>query len=111
MMIGKTVWLFDENNRVYARDDKGRSLGGGPIWREHWRPVKIVGETSRSWITEYRDKIPKKGHDQRKFAFTRDEIEEQAYIHENRYRLAQSVQSLSDPKKMREIAAILERAD
>jgi len=110
-MIGTTVWIFDENNRVYRRDSKGQSIGGGPIWREHWRPVQIVSETKRSWVTAYRDKIPKKGHDPRLYAFTRNEIEEMAYVHENRYRLSREVQSLCDPKKMREIAAILDRVD
>ena len=47
--IGDTVWYFDENHRVYECDETGRSRGG-PIWREHWRPAEVIGETRVSWI-------------------------------------------------------------
>ncbi len=56
--VGSTVWIFDYNHRVYAKDASGRSIGG-PIWREHWVPYKITGETRVSWITD-RGKFPKK---------------------------------------------------
>ena len=61
--IGDPVWYFDENHRVYERDENGRSHGG-PIWREHWRPAEVVGETRVSWIIGA-------GTDKRKYEITR----------------------------------------
>lgn len=103
-MIGSTVWLFDENRRVYTR---GGSVGRGPIWREHWAPRKIVGETSRSWVTEYGDKVPKRGCDPRCVAFSRDEIERQAYIHENAHKIGEAVRCIGDYELLRKVAELI----
>jgi len=107
--IGATAWVFDENRRIYAKGEDGRSLGDGPIWREHWRPEKITSETSRSWVTEYKTKIPKRNRDPRWFALTQLEIDEQAYVHENRYRIIEAVSRVSDASTLRAIEAVLER--
>ena len=41
--VGSTVWVFDVNRRVYRERKPGETYaGGGPIWREHWAPRKIV---------------------------------------------------------------------
>jgi len=49
LKVGDTVWVFDINRRVYD----GNGLGAKIIYREHFRPVHIIGETSRSWILDY----------------------------------------------------------
>jgi hypothetical protein len=63
--VGSKVWIFDLNNRVYA--DKKIAKGqlwysGAPIWREHWVPKVITGETSRSWLVSSHegDRLPTK---------------------------------------------------
>jgi hypothetical protein len=63
--VGSKVWVFDLNHRVYA--DKKIAKGqlwysGAPIWREHWVPKVITGETSRSWLvsTYEGDRFPTK---------------------------------------------------
>jgi hypothetical protein len=43
-MIGRSIWLRDENQRVYV---KGQST---PDFRGYFREGTIVGETSQSWI-------------------------------------------------------------
>jgi len=106
-MIGDTVWIFDENHRVYRKDENGRSFGG-PIYREHWVPTKITGETTRSWLIGYGEKIPKKGWNPRAVAFSLQEVEEQAYVMDNRHRLGDRVRDLRDAPTMRAIAAILD---
>jgi len=58
--VGSSVWVFNENRRVYAK-----GLGDGhlwsssaPIWREHWEPLLVVGETRVSWIIGHSLKYP-----------------------------------------------------
>ncbi len=46
--IGSPIWFFDQNRRVYQKDERGHSFGA-PIWREHWGRLEIIGETPRSW--------------------------------------------------------------
>lgn len=106
-MIGQTVYIFDINRRVYPKDDKGRSISGGPIWREHWRPEKIESETSRSWVTEFGNRIPKKNPDPRCVTFSKAEIEEMAWVHEYRYRIVRCLEVCQEPEKVKQVAAIL----
>ena len=105
--VGDPVWVFDENRRVYAKDKDGKFLGGGPIWRAHWEKNEIVSETSRSWILRYDIKVPKKGHNPLEFAFSLADIEEQAFVHENRGRISMAVSRNTDAAKLRTIDLIL----
>ena len=94
-------WIFDENRRRYKTDEKGRSIGG-PIWREHWVKVKIVGETRRSWVTNYYDrKVPKKGG--RGYAFSEEDIDRMAFI-EQRRRIGEAVGYCTDYETLKRIA-------
>ncbi|MHB1260364.1 MAG: hypothetical protein ACYC2H_01475 [Thermoplasmatota archaeon] len=72
----KFIYVFDPNRRVYEKN-----LYSRPIWRGHWRKKPVIAETSRSWVLPGYDhiKVPKRGHDPRKFAFTADEIRMQEY--------------------------------
>ena len=85
--IGSTIYIFDRNHRVYRKDAHGRSMGG-PIWREHWRPVTITGETSRSRLCD-NVKLPKKGG---RWIADPAEIDRQAWAHEHKYRIGEMVQ-------------------
>lgn len=105
-MIGSTIWIFDINRRVYPPREKGR-VSGAPIWREHWRPVKITGETSRSWLTEYGEKVPKKGANPHFVAFTREEIDRAAWVQDNRYRIVREIEGISDHDTLRKIAEVI----
>lgn len=102
------VWIFDINRRIYKPKEPGRLYSSGPpIWREHWRKRAITGETKRSWITEYGQKIPKKDADPRAFCFSEEEIDRMAWIVDNRHRLARHIESLLDFEKMKQIAEIV----
>ena len=48
----KKIWIFDENHRVYNKDENGKSIGS-PIYAWHWVPVEVSGETKQSWILKY----------------------------------------------------------
>ena len=60
IVLGQTVWVFNENRRVYNKDANGRSVGA-PIYREKWIETTITGETTRSWIVSKDIKIPPGG--------------------------------------------------
>lgn len=87
--IGSTVWVFDQNRRVYARDAKGHATGA-PIWREHWVPQKVVGENRMSWITDHRMKVPKRGG--AGFALSAEELEDACWEHEHRYKILRKLE-------------------
>jgi hypothetical protein len=110
--IGSTIWVFNSNNRVYRKDHKGRVIGG-PIWEKHWEPRKIIGETSRSWLIEpewLKQKVPKKNASPRGFAFSREEIEERAFVMENRYPISDIVRQVESAPVLRAIVKILDDA-
>jgi hypothetical protein len=98
-MIGKTIWIFDVNRRVY-KESRNAS-----VWIEHWRPLEVIGETSRSWLTSYfKTKIPKKGG--RGIAFTWDEVEKAAWVHNNGYKISQTITKL-DYDKLKIVAEVI----
>lgn len=45
------IYVFDANNRVYAKPEPGKYTGA-PIWIKHWTQCRVVGETARSWLIE-----------------------------------------------------------
>jgi len=49
MKLGDTIWLFNENKRVYK---DGHS---GPVYREHFEAHTIVAENRASWILDNED--------------------------------------------------------
>lgn len=111
--IGMPLWFFDDNRRVYKTNENGRPYGG-PIWREHWRKVEIIGETRISWIIAYEGspfeltRIKKKefpGH----FATSEEQINEQAYIVVNRKDVIDALYRLQDYAKFKAIEEVLNR--
>lgn len=100
------LWLFDPSRRVYPPAEKGRLwASSGPIWREHWREHKIVGETRVSWITQYGKRVPKKGGPG--IAFSEHELNELQWREENRHTIARAVSELKDVAVLRHIAALV----
>lgn len=100
--IGSEIWRYDENRRVYAKDGKS-----GPIYREKWHKVKIIAETSRSWITSYyEEKVPKKGVHTR-YVFSECELEGAVYVHENRYKIIRKAERINDAETWRRIAQLV----
>ncbi len=108
--IGDPAWIFDVNRRVYRKGPDGKSLGGGPVWREHWIKREVTAETSRSWIIgpEYAmTKVPKKGPVPPDVCFSEEEIDRQAFIQENGYRIGERVGRLNDYTKLKQIAELI----
>jgi hypothetical protein len=92
--VGDTIWIFDENRRVYARDASGKMFGAA-IWREHWRPTKITGETKVSWVTRDGMKINKKKPGGN-VALDEAAIDRACYVKDNRHRIGVAVQWCDD---------------
>ena len=49
--IGDTIWRFEPERRRYD----GKGLSARPIYREHFVPYTVVGETKISWLCQPRD--------------------------------------------------------
>jgi len=111
--VGSTVWVFDPDRRVYpSKVEKGNLWGGPPIWREHWRPCVIIGETSRSWLVGYsagdpnprkigkRDLASGKVHG---VLTTSQDLDAACYVNEHAYDIAERVKRLSGGRKAAEV--------
>lgn len=98
------IWIFDQNRRVYRKDKNGIP-SGPPIWRERWRKATVVGETSRSWITNFSEKIPKKGCNKRMVCFSEKELDRLSYVEENRRKISDIVICL-DYSRLKQVADI-----
>jgi hypothetical protein len=106
--IGSKAWVFDENSRVYRRDESGRRTSA-PIWTGHWRETEVVDETSRSWVLANGKKVPKKGHSS-SISFSMEEIIEKGWAIDNRNSIAETVRYLS-PELLRQVAALIGHKD
>lgn len=94
--IGSTVWRFDSNRRVYPKEG---GIGVRPIWREHWYPVKITGETKTHWIcdTGYEPfNIPKRGPSPNGVLTSERVLDEACWVEAHRHAIARLVDGLRD---------------
>ncbi len=104
--VGDTYYIFDGNYRVYPERKKGEYDSRSPIYREHFRPGTITGETSRSWVYGIREKkIPKR--DPWKILHTPDMIEDRVWLHDHRHKLGNEICTVTDIDKLRQIAEII----
>jgi hypothetical protein len=110
MKVGDKVYTFDSNRRVYPTD---KTISSGPIYREHFVLQEILGETSQSWIVGYsgwtvdtRACTKHKKKAERPSLFTREQVEEQIYIHDNGHKIADLVYHV-DYKTLKAIADLI----
>lgn len=116
--IGMKFWQFDPNHRVYKRDGTGRAVGG-PVWRAHWVPTYIVGETRVSWLVGMEwlvnhprmktlaARVPKKGWPHG-FALDEAEIDRRAWVVEYSPKLAEQVGRCRHYDTLKAIADLLD---
>lgn len=131
--IGDSVWVFDENRRVYTKPANGKIYSSGPpIWREHWRQMWIIGETNRSWILGWvknsmlqsksknmavdkkgltagtaRCMIGGKGRAVLRYAI---DVERAAWVYDHRHTVAERVRAVQDPSALAAIAVLASAA-
>ena len=107
LKIGDTIWLYDQNRRVYRPKQPGEIFSsGGPIYREHWRPLVIVAENSRSWITEHGNKCPKKG-DHFGWCISEKELDDDCFVNDNRHKISDKIRSVNDADLLRAVAKLI----
>lgn len=113
MKIGDTLYRFDGNRRVH-REPRSFSGGGATIYREHFEPLKIVGENNVSWILERGWKVNKKTlkgeaksyeYGGRGF-FTAEGMEDDIWDHDCRHNIIDAVRRTS-VDKLKQIARIV----
>ena len=106
--VGSTIWVFDINRRSYAKPEQGH-IWGQNIWREHWGPRKIVAETGRSWVLDRPDglKVPKKGADPSRFAFSQLDIDRRAWIEDNRHSIERAVGRVQGYELLQSVAKLI----
>lgn len=126
--IGDSVWVFDENRRVYTKPAKGKVYSSGPpIWREHWRQMWIIGENRRSWLlgwvkggalqtknmTVGKDALEKGTASARtelgpvRVLRTELEVERAAWAHDHDHTIARCVDACIDPDTLAAIAMLV----
>jgi hypothetical protein len=120
--IGDQVWLFNGNHRVYPRDAQGKPVPGGPVFREHFRPYQIIGETRTSWCLDRGEhyRIDKKTLRLRKpeasgyyglspiVYFSIQEVDDACWVNDNRNRISELVRLCNNVAALRTILGILE---
>lgn len=121
LKMGDVIWQFDVNSRQY-RTRKGHSYGS-PIWRAHWRPMVIVGETKMSWLVVSQSlaqyshgqaldpkrcvKLSKKNPDRISWVFSEEELDERSWINDNRVRLSEVIRDFKDYETLKKVAALI----
>ena len=123
--IGSKLWKFSENRRKYTKPEKG-DLCGKLIWREHWEPMYVVGETRVSWLMAWErhtgtgepkgmstpvTRIPKAlfkdGGCPQDWALSEAHLDELVWAHENRHRLSEAVARCHSPAMLRAVERTL----
>lgn len=125
MRVGDTAWVFDENRRVYADPKPGDIWPrGGPIYREHFRSVTVVGETRVSWLIDHYEtaregrietRVNKKDHTYAKWGGGRGrlytsqaEVDDACFVHDERSRIASAVQQCPEAGVLRTVKALVQ---
>ena len=121
LAVGSTLWIFDQNRRVYAKEKlpPGKLWPSGPpIWREHWRPCVITGETRVSWVVDGHPstagKISKRdlaAGTLRGVLTSEADLDAACYVNEHAHKIAERVQRLAGGEQaaavLRQIATLV----
>jgi hypothetical protein len=112
LQIGDSVWIKDENNRVYVDDNGVKHLS--PILRKKFVEWFIVGETRISWEISKSPKSTwvkpvkvKKALVNKTFFTSEEEVEKTCWVETNRFRISRMVGDSKDFDKLKEIEKIL----
>lgn len=109
--VGDTVYYFDENRRIYRRED---GMSGRPIYREHFRPVVIVDEVAKSWVLNVMVTIKDRSVTKVSKAtaetmfFTAAEVDRAVWVEENAFRIRSFVRDCDDYETLRAIDAVIQ---
>lgn len=111
--IDDTVYYFDQNRRIYPKDEDGRQIGR-PIYLEHFRPVVIMGEVAKSWLLNVSVTIGDRSVTKVSKAvaetmfFTTEEVGRAVWVEENAYRIRSFVRDCDDYETLQAIDAVIQ---
>lgn len=106
MQIGDTLYHFDINRRIYTKPERGSGrVWGEIIYAEHFRPLKIVGETRQSWVLEYNHKV-KKADPRKGGYYTAAQMADNLWVHDHKHKL-RDLLDRATAEQLREIAKVL----
>lgn len=113
--VGSTLYVFDQNRRVYQRDEQGRSIGA-PIFSKHFVPETVIGETPLSWLLSPQSKPRKVNKKTMKIAatngyggwnvYTATQMEDSIWGEENRRKIIRAIERC-DVATLKAVAAII----
>lgn len=114
LKIGDTLYRFDGNRRVYVPHGKDGRASGGPIYREHFEALKIIGENKVSWLLERGWKANKKSlssaaaeqYGGRGF-FTAEGMEDDIWQHDHKHKIVDRLQRNCDGVTLRKVAELI----
>jgi hypothetical protein len=105
--IGDTLYHFNVNRRRYTKPTEPGQIFGRLIYAEHFRPLKVIGETRVSWLLEHDYKAPKKGGGG---FYTEQQRDDAIWLNEHRHRIRE-ILDRATADQLREVAKILGYAD
>lgn len=104
-MIGKTIWVFNRNYRIY-RDDDGNKTDG-PVYKHHWRPHEVVSETTHSWILDNGDKVPKNTQfPTLGWCISQEQIDEDVWDNDHRHKVVDALWNV-DISTLQKVAKLI----
>ena len=121
MKVGDPVWVFDANRRRYHPPGPGETYGrGGPIWREHWVEMEVVGENRATFFVGYPGtfdasrargdwytRIPKKGPLPRGVLLSTEDVDRAAWVNDHSYKLGEAVRRSTDYAALVQVARLV----
>ena len=116
-MIGETLYLYNENNRVYKDDEGNSTRHTNPRFK--WEAYEVVSETRNSWIIVMRGgkeiRVNKKTFEiayiapgYKQMAYTEEMKQAALWLEQNHADIVQAVQKCSNVQKLLAIWNILQ---
>jgi hypothetical protein len=111
--VGQRVWRFDENYRVYAKNEQGRTMAG-PIYSEYFRPMTIMAIEGRSYVVVNGHPADERWSCRTLVGFAKAEMlyrndgekDDGVWVNGHRHELAELLRNAS-AAKLREVAEVL----
>ena len=105
MRIGDTLYHFDVNRRVYSKPPAGSDrIWGDIIYAEHFKALKIVGETRVSWLLEHNYKVKKDAIGT--LFLTQEQMSDNIWSHHHRHKIRDLLDQ-ANAAELRTIGGIL----
>jgi len=105
--VSSRLYYFDQNRRIYEMNGVKKN---SPFHEGYFIPIKVVSETDKEIICEY-GTIKKKTMEYHLYrskykVYTEEEKNDEVYVQEKRYLMAEKVRTLS-AEKLRMVEAVL----